>query len=436
MIRPTKNLIAVAAAALVLAVSCDPDPDPVETAAELDADADADDAPPRAVRSPVALAPAREGHAKGHELHPMPAAMPGARQAFDQVMALVQEKYVEGPMPEDELWTAAINGVMAHLVQLPDHEINKLMAPDQLNELMIGTEGRMVGVGIMIEEVADVVVVRGVIPGGPAERAGLQPGDRILGVDGERITGETLSAVVKQIRGEEGTTVELFVQRDTEEWNETITRGQVMVDSVQSARIGERIGYLRITSFSRDTPTELDQQLQQLTDAGAKAFVLDLRACPGGLLETSLEVAERWLPSGSKVVTVRHRDGTQDVRTTSQTHAWASMPLAVLIGPKTASGAEILADALHEHRRVPLIGDATVGKHTVEAIHELEGGWAVKMSVSRFESASGESRQGIGVVPDIHIAVPEEFKLAPINELDPATDPVLAAGAQMLSTSG
>lgn len=358
--------------------------------------------------------------------------MPEAKLAFEELSTLIESKYVDGPLAEDELWTGAMEGVLARLVQLPGHRINTLLPPRAHEELLIGTQGSMVGVGIMIERVADVVVVRGVIPDGPAEQAGLQAGDRILGIDGQRTRGLELVDVVDAIRGAEGSTVKLFVQRDTEEWTEEITRSRVQVASVESTALTDQVGYVRITSLSKRTAAELDEQLAQLEKKGARGVVLDLRHCPGGLLESSLEVIERFVPPGRTMVTIEPRGREPDVRISEGEHPWQARPLAVLVGPKTASGAELIADALRTHDRGRLVGETTLGKHTIESIHELPGGWAVKLSVSRFASASGEREQGVGVRPDFQI--PMTAPLAPVRELAPGKDPVLAAAMELLRT--
>ena len=363
-----------------------------------------------------------------------PETMPGAKVAFEELSSLIEAKYVEGPLTEDELWTGAMEGVMARLVQLPGHEINTLLSPRDHQELLIGTKGRLVGVGVMIERVANVVVIRDVIEGGPAAKGGLRAGDRILGVDDERLESLDLAAVVDRIRGEDGSEVRLFVQRDTEEWTETLTRGLVEVKSVQTRMIGEGTGLVRITSFSEKTAAELDAGLAALESEGAASVVLDLRHCPGGLLDAALQVGSRFVPEGKTLLTVNHRSGDPDVHTSKGTYPWQDRPMAVLIGPKTASGAEILADALREHDRGPLVGEPTLGKHTVESIHELSSGWAAKLSVSRFATASGEQRQGVGVRPDIQIPMGPDgkAKLSSIRDLDPAADPVLATALGLL----
>lgn len=392
--------------------------------------AEADDAPAGA---PGAMSRASTpGPAMAHAAPRPPATMPGAKAAFTKMAELLEEEYVDGPLSEDELWTGAMEGVLARLVQLEGHPINELLSPKEFEELVIGTKGKLVGVGIMIERVADVVVVRDVVAESPAQQAGLKPGDRILGIDGERIGALDLADIVDKIRGEEGTRVDLFVQRDTEEWTETITRGQVEIASVQAIMLDDRLGYLHIGSFGANTPAEVDARLAELQAAGMKGLVLDLRDCPGGMLDSSLLVADRFLAPGAEILVVEGRDGTKETHAASEEHPWQSLPMTVLIGKKTASGAEILADALHHHGRATLIGERTMGKHTVESIHELGEGWAIKFSIRRFRSASGEARQGVGVAPQIRIPQPEGTPRVPIAEVPTSDDPGLDAARELL----
>lgn len=388
----------------------------------------ADDVEP-AAHGPVALAPAG---AQPTAKPTRAAVMPGAKQAFAAVAALVDREYVGGPLGEDELWTGAIDGVLGRLPQRGDHPINVLMSPQEKEELLVGTKGKLVGVGIMIERVADVIVIKEVLADGPAARSGLAAGDRILGVDGTRVRELELGDVVGRIRGDEGTEVGLFVQRDTEEWTVTVARGQVHVDSVQTASLGDGIAYVRITSFATDTATELDAGLASLRIGGATRMVLDLRDCPGGLLDATVGIAERFLPPGKTVLTIERKDGTHEILQTKDDHRGGSSRLTVLIGPDTASSAEILADALHHHGEATLVGDTTFGKHTIESIHELAGGWALKLSVSRFITASGATADGDGVRPDIRIPGDAERKMAPIAAVQPDDDPALAAAMELL----
>ncbi len=424
------NTTPLALGLLLLAPACDQtnDAPPTEEIAVVDAD---DHAPP--TPSMVARAPHRASTPKASQAEVRPV-MPGAKAAFATLTELVESEYVGGPLSQDELWTGAMEGVLGRLLKLHGHQVNTLMTPREYEELMIGTKGRLVGVGVAIERVGNVVVVDRVLPDGPAALAGLVAGDRILAVNGDRLEPLPMSGVVDRLRGQEGTAVELFVQRDTEEWTETITRAQVAMASVQSAMLRGDVGYLRITSFSRTTPAEIDGQLAALSEQGAASLVLDLRHCPGGLLETSLEAIARFVPEGELLMTIDKRGKPREERRAQGQHPWQTRPIAVLVGHKTASSAELMADAIRTHDRGVLVGETTWGKHTVESLHELPEGWAVKLSVSRFGTASGETRQGVGVSPDIRIPTPADASMAPVDALDPSADATLGAAVELLGS--
>lgn len=424
----------IAAAALLLASACDQPQDAGEAEPTV-AERSADDAEPsgdasQRERHLEHLAKAGAGAAPKAVLR----TAPGAKAAFTELEQLIRDKYVDGPLSEDALYTAALEGVLDRLIQLPEHRINALLSPEELAELEIGTKGKLLGIGVMIERVADVVVVRDVIAGGPAEAGGLQAGDRILGIDGERLKDLTLPDIVSRIRGAEGSKVELFVQRDIEEWNETLTRGQISVASVNGEMLDEDTGYLNIHSFSEETAAQLDATLAKLTEAGMKSLVLDLRTCPGGLFQSSLEAGSRLLPAGARIVTVKDAEGEETHHVSEGEFAAQKIPVVVLIGKYTASGAEILAAAIRENDRGVLVGEQTMGKGTVESIHELDNGWAVKLSIMRFFSPQGESPQSVGVAPDIRVPAGDKAKRHEAG-LDPAVDPQLGAALEVLSAS-
>lgn len=382
-------------ALLAAQLACDPELDDVEPAAgAVHAAAPAHPAADRA--PPAAVAPSA----------PAPSApvMPRAREAFARTLELIGERYVDRELDEAALYTGAIEGVLARLIQLEGHPVNQLLAPDQLDELLRGSAGTIVGVGVEIALAADIVVVVHAIPGGPAAAADLRAGDRILAIDGARVQGLDLGQVADKIRGQAGTKVDLFVQRDTEEWHESLVRGQIVVPNVDSRVLDGGLGHLRLLGFAETTPAELDAAIAAMQAAGMRALVLDLRDCPGGVFDAAVAITGRFLADGQAIVSLVDRDGIRTTRAADGPGRWHDLPLVALIGPGTASGAELLAGALRVHRRATLIGQRTLGKGTVESIHELGNGWALKLSTARFLGADGEPLQGRGVRPDLPIA--------------------------------
>ncbi|TNF33300.1 MAG: S41 family peptidase [Deltaproteobacteria bacterium] len=326
-------------------------------------------------------------------------AMPDAHKVFDEAVRLIDAKYVDGARPDDQLWTAALEGVLDRLVQVEGVTINALLSPADLAELRRGLAGSIVGVGVVIEPFEQVLFVKQVIPGGPAADAGVQAGDRILAVDGASVRGLSLADAVDRIRGPKDSKITLMLQRDTEEWEATLTRAPVRVDSVFGQLLDGGLGYVRIDAFGAHTVARLDAVLAELKAKGPKGLVLDLRGCPGGRLEVAVEVADRFLDRGETVVTLARRGGKSDVHRAKVAATVPGVPIAVLVDHESASGAEILAAALTDHRRAILVGERTLGKGSVEELLELSNGWALKLTVARMVSPNGTSWHATGLAP-------------------------------------
>lgn len=401
--------------------------------AGLACDHEVDDESTRLPDPPPAAAPAQATSPEGHAPKDSPSrAMPGAREAFARALEMIDARYVDPALDRDALYTGALEGALARLYQQGEHPINALLDPRELAELTSGTEGALVGIGVEIELSSDVLVVRGVVPDSPAARAGLQRGDRILRIDGARAQGLPIVEIVGKIRGEAGTEVDLLIQRDTEEWHQKLRRESIALSNVESRLLPGGLGYLRLRGFAGTTPDELDAALAELEAAGMRALILDLRHSPGGLLDAAVAVAGRFLAQGDAIVTVLDRAQEKREHLAAADGRWRALPIAALIGPETASGAEILADALAAHGRATLIGQPTFGKGTVESIHELGNGWALKLSTGRFLGASGEALQGRGVRPELPVPAAASPPL-PLGALESADDPALSVARTWLA---
>jgi len=361
--------------------------------------------------------------------------VPGAEQTFAEVLRLIETQYVDSGLSRDQLWSGAIEGMLDRLVKTPGIKVNTLLDPARLSEMKAGLKGSFSGIGVVIKKFGEVVFVAEVLPGGPADRAGLRKDDRMLEIDGKTVKGLDISQMVQRIRGPGGTTVKLFVQRETREWTLPVVRGQVTLDAVSGALLPPSVGYIRITSFKETSLPQLDQLVDRLTRQGARAMVLDLRGCPGGLLDVSIGVADRFLPPGQRVVSIRRRDGREQVHTARADNPADRLPVIVLVGKGTASGAEIVAAALADNDRATVIGQRTLGKGTVEEILQLGNSWALKLSVARFYSPRGQALQGRGVVPDFAVVADGAAARSYFAAPDPAAlarDPQVTAALEVL----
>jgi carboxyl-terminal processing protease len=217
-----------------------------------------------------------------------------------------------------------------------------------------------------------------------------------------------------------------------------VVRGRIALPAVSGQLLGDGRAYLRLGGLKKNTVERLDALIDELRAKGARRLVLDLRGCPGGLLDAAIAVADRFLPPGRTVVTLRRRAGENEVKRTRAENPADRLPLVVLVDAQTSSGAEIIAAALQHGSRAQIVGAPTLGKGTVEDILELPGGWALKLTVARFFAPDGRPMQGQGVTPDFPIAgdpASQRRRYFSVTA-DPENDPPLAAALRLLRLSG
>lgn len=334
----------------------------------------------------------------------------GAR-AFNEVKdALLKSYYAEG-MSEDDIYRAATAGMLAQL-EPRMKKYNKLLSPNEIAEIKNDLKGEVVGVGIQIsfDEKSGYTDVLGTIPGSPSEKAGLALGDKIVTVDGKLYKGMKLRDVVADIRGKVGTPVLLSVLRGDKLIQFSLTRDRLVFDTPSAVLIGspeDKLGYIRIPSFTEKTPAAVKAGLEDLKAKGARALVIDLRHSPGGSFDRALETAELLLPEGAPIITLKKKGKPEETHVSKGKPILGDLPAVVLVDEMTASGAELLASALRDQRHAKLVGARTYGKWSVQSLDDLPNGWAYKYTLGLFKTPQGKSYEGIGVSPDVELAMDE-----------------------------
>ncbi|MHB8899076.1 MAG: S41 family peptidase [Thermoguttaceae bacterium] len=281
------------------------------------------------------------------------------------------------------------------------------LTPDQLNEVYSQIEGNFVGLGIEIKARDGALEILRVIPNSPAERAGLNDGDRIVSVDDQPIRNLSTDKAAGLLQGDAGSIARLAVSsRDQQTRNVSVQRQRVDVPSIDGIRIVDPsygVGYFKLNCFQKTTAQDLDAALWNLHRTGMRSLIMDLRGNPGGLLITAVEVADKFLDNGI-IVTTRGRTPQEDLSYSAHTVGTWSVPLVVLIDENSASAAEIFAGAIRDHRRGTIIGTRSYGKGSVQGIFPLNSYDAgVRLTTARFYSPLGHPYTHVGVEPDLTV---------------------------------
>ncbi len=332
---------------------------------------------------------------------------------FGEVFERVRADYVEKP-DDSKLVEGAINGMVT---SLDPH--SRYMNDKAWREMQETTSGEFGGLGIEVTMEDGLVKVVAPIDDTPAQRAGLLSGDFISQIDGEQVQGLTLEQAVNKMKGAADTKTKLTIIRKGKDqpFDVTLTREIIRVKPVRYHTEGGDIGYIRITSFNEQTTDGLHKAIgdieKKIPQEKLAGFVLDLRNNPGGLLDQAVSVSSSFLARG-EVVSTRGRNPEETQRFTARGgDLTKGKPLVVLINGGSASASEIVAGALHDHKRGTLIGTRSFGKGSVQTIIPLgAGNGALALTTARYFTPSGHSIQAQGITPDIEILqnVPDELK--------------------------
>lgn len=323
-------------------------------------------------------------------------------QIFSKVLNLVQQYYVED-VDTKKLVYGAIKGMLREL----DPHTN-FLTPENFKDFENETSGEFGGLGIEISIQNGVLTIISPIEDTPADRAGIQPGDKVIAVDGKSTKGLSLVEASQLMRGKKGTKTVLTIVRDSQEkpLDIEIVRGNVKIRSVKYTDLQEGFGYYRITSFIENTAKDLEKLLkaqQKSAKDGIKGIIIDLRRNPGGLLDQAVKVSDLFLKEGVIVSTIGRETDDKEVAKATTKGAFLDFPVIILVNEYSASASEIVAGALQDNKRAIVMGTRSFGKGSVQSVVKLGDGSGLKLTVAKYYTPSGRSIQAEGIVPDIEI---------------------------------
>ena len=325
-----------------------------------------------------------------------------------------------------------IYGAVKGMVDAVGDPYTVYQTPSQREISDTDLRGSFDGIGIQVDMKDNRLTVVAPIEGSPAEAAGFRPGDIVLEVDGKSLSGKTLNDTVGLIRGPRGTSVTLTVLRQgtNDPIEITVVRAEIKLKSVRVRMLDDQVGYLRISSFSASTGTEMANGVKNLVDQQARGIIVDLRNNPGGYLQTSVEATAQFMDPGS--VVLLQKSGNGDVKTyrTEGGGTATQQPLVVLINKGSASASEIMAGALRDNRRAFLVGEKSFGKGTVQNVHELSDKSGLRVTTAQWLTPAEKPIQGVGLLPDQVVELPPTSTIS--SEATRADDAQLDAAVRHL----
>ncbi len=321
-------------------------------------------------------------------------------RVLHDVLDLINERFL-GQVDQDSLIAGALNGLMQSL----DDPYSEYFTPEEYADFLAEVTSERAGLGVVVQLTeGNLWQVQSVLPGSPAERAGVVAGDILLRAGNVSLTGLSLEQLQQALGGEAGTEVRVEIVHNGSSRTLLIERAVIHQPTVAWSMLTGGIGHVYLSSFGENTAQELQDALQQMNAQGMRALIVDLRDNPGGLMQSVVDVAALLVPAGA-ILRLVDRDGYEEEVTVAG--PGLGLPMAVLVNEWSASAAEVLAGAIADRTDSKLIGERTYGKGVMQDIYELgdDGRYgAMKITTAEFFTPDGTQIQAVGLEPDLVIS--------------------------------
>ena len=327
---------------------------------------------------------------------------------FSKVVEQVRANYVDA---DKSTYEELIQGALRGMLQSLDPH-SQFMDKEAFTAMKEDTAGKFGGLGITIGIKDSFLTVIAPMESTPAFRAGLLSGDKIIEINGDSTDGVSLEDAVKKLRGDPGTKVKIKIFRPKTQLVKEfeLERAIINVPSIKDTRVLDGgIGYVRMLQFGEDTADDLQAELDKLEAQEVKAFILDLRSNPGGLLTAAVDVSQKFLKRGDLIVFTRGRDNRMERSYRARARdTFPNVPMAVLINGYSASASEIVAGALQDNRRAVLVGEKSFGKGSVQSVLPQDGGTAIRLTTAKYYTPSERVIHDVGIEPDVVVPMSVE----------------------------
>jgi len=338
----------------------------------------------------------------------------GLEERYDEVLEklktleqIIDQHYL---FQDDIDIDAQIEGIYAGYVKGLNEPYTTYFTAEEYKAVLESTQGTYSGIGVMVSQNVNtgIITVVKAFENGPGYEAGIRKDDILYKVEGVEVTGVDISEVVANIKGEEGTTVDLTIYRQSENKyiDMTVERRVVETPTVEYEMKENNIGYIQVIQFEEVTLGQFNLAIEDLKDQGMEGLIVDVRDNPGGLLTTVCDMLDRLLPEGLLVYTL-DRNGNKEEKFADNEEV-LDIPMVVLVNGNSASASEIFAAALQDYEWATIMGTTTFGKGIVQVIIPLQDGSAIKLTTSEYFSPNGNSIHEVGVKPNIEVEFDSE----------------------------
>lgn len=327
----------------------------------------------------------------------------GIETTLAYIRTLLQDEYI-GELDDEQMLETAIKGYVAGV----GDEYTVYYTKEEMDDQYDAAVGNYVGIGIymIVNYEEGTIEVVSVMDGSPALEKGIQAGDMITKVNGKELTPDTVSDLSNEIKGEEGTTVQLEITRGEEKIDLEVERKRIEVSHIESEMLENNIAYIQVLDFDGGTAEEFKENYEALKEQGATSLIIDIRSNGGGVVDEAIDMLEMICDKDSTLLIETDKHGNEEI-TKSSKNPIIDIPVVVLVNETSASASEIFAGALKDNGKATIIGTKTYGKGVIQSLMRLADGSGIKITTEEYCTPNRNKINKIGIEPDITVELPE-----------------------------